>query len=1199
YLNSDDNGALEALFTTYHLEDWLALSHQLIKAMLPLGFLSSFIIKRQLGLEGLSHLLSTESDAYHQNQFFFSTAIQKQAKNEAFNYFLLKETLLDDPLTMTPVLADFLDDQTAVVLKNFKDAAGISIAELDPFNHEAFVKSDYWFTYLYPFISLPNIGKQLADFIYNALASSHHDPASLLAREAEVMEIFDHLPHQHLAHLLCQLFVDVPEATSAKVHKMPPAGAPRPKVSMILLDWECREYFQALHWLQKQTVPREDYELIWVELYNRVAPEAMELADMVVTCGQEGVYHKHKGYNEGLIRARGELITVCDSDAVFPPDFIASVIEAFELAQQPDGKPLVLMHHEGRSPQLYPDDKLKSYEEISRYYWVSLWPNAGACMTVRMRDALIYGGFDEHETYRGYICGPYELGWRLINAGIPQYWHESCFLWHFAHPHSNQPDNASDWNEIVSQHIEHHAADAVAAFSRGEMQPKQEHPVIFQRRMDLRRIGSKYERRYAWFNPLLLPTALGAAPALAPSVEHEGPLVSAIVTTYRSERFMRSLLEDLEQQTIADQLEIVIVDSNSPEHESEIVAEFMQKYSNIVYVKTEKRENSHVSLNQCIQMAKGKYITLANTDDRHVPDAFERMVAAMEARPDVALVYADIAVTKNEEDITLNRPLDEAEVVAYYRWPEFSPVGFFAQCYAGPQPMWRRSVHDRHGYFDPEFWSAGDYEFWLRLVAGGELFLHLPAVLGIMLLTSSSNSNMNIKLSQDEGLLCRQRYWPRHWGKMPKPEAAHMYLPEIYNQGQPENYPSTELVSVLIRVDRRPDLLLESLASIMGQNYPSLELLILNASEVDVERSLQNMRLPAVTIFNARGMAPELARNLCLKMASGRYVFYINSGDRWHGNHLLTHLKALADHTFVYSEAFRLPQRQTNAFLERLARDVNNTPDFNQSTVMGHFVATTAMSHHRSLVDSLPLYPEFFSSEAELERWRELEAMRRAELFASQAWRYQDWDLQLLAAGQLEPLRLRTVTCEYVEAEQVPDSPQGLAERIKASATLMAQDSLEPQVPDLSLVIPLRNQGGVLNALLEDVVMAVPEDLEAELVMIDQGSGDQTPGLLNELSGDIRTLRLLQSVAPLELLRKGLGAASGRRVVLLRDPAALKGFDALPEEDGIWSLSGSEWIQLKEPNLEANWYQYKALAASAPSWKSWLLDQSQAKAAVK
>ncbi|HEY9840521.1 MAG TPA: glycosyltransferase, partial [Candidatus Obscuribacterales bacterium] len=271
------------------------------------------------------------------------------------------------------------------------------------------------------------------------------------------------------------------------------------------------------------------------------------------------------------------------------------------------------------------------------------------------------------------------------------------------------------------------------------------------------------------------------------------PLVSALVSSYAAGRFMRGLLEDLEAQTLADQLEIVIVDSNSPENEGEIVAEFQQRYDNIVYLRTEERENSHVSLNRCLQLARGKYVTLANTDDRHVPDAFERLAALLEARTDAALAYADIALTKNEEDIICNRRQEDAEIMAYFRWPEFNPLSFFQQCYAGPQPMWRHSLHDKHGGFDPEFFYAGDYEFWLRLVSRGEIFVHLPAVLGTMLHTISSNSNANVDALGEESERARQRYWPPQMGPVPKKDGpAYLKLAEPYAQNQPERYPTKE-----------------------------------------------------------------------------------------------------------------------------------------------------------------------------------------------------------------------------------------------------------------------------------------------------------------------------------------------------------------------------------------------------------------------
>ena len=76
--------------------------------------------------------------------------------------------------------------------------------------------------------------------------------------------------------------------------------------------------------------------------------------------------------------------------------------------------------------------------------------------------------------------------------------------------------------------------------------------------------------------------------------------------------------------------------------------------------------------------------------------------------------------------------------------------------------MWRRSLHERFGRFDPSFRSAGDYEFWLR-ISGQAKFLHVPQVLGLFLDAPGSLSHGRT-VNDAETELARERYWPKEWG---------------------------------------------------------------------------------------------------------------------------------------------------------------------------------------------------------------------------------------------------------------------------------------------------------------------------------------------------------------------------------------------------------------------------------------------------
>jgi len=144
------------------------------------------------------------------------------------------------------------------------------------------------------------------------------------------------------------------------------------------------------------------------------------------------------------------------------------------------------------------------------------------------------------------------------------------------------------------------------------------------------------------------------------------PLVSAIVSTYNSERFIRGCIEDLEAQTIADRIEIIVIDSASPQNEGAIVAELQQQYPNIRYTRTAERETLYKAWNRAIEQARGRYITNANTDDRHRRDALEVLVRTLDENRDAAFAYGDALVTLEE-----NTTWDAVDPVMQVRWPAF------------------------------------------------------------------------------------------------------------------------------------------------------------------------------------------------------------------------------------------------------------------------------------------------------------------------------------------------------------------------------------------------------------------------------------------------------------------------------------------------------------------------------------------------
>lgn len=238
-----------------------------------------------------------------------------------------------------------------------------------------------------------------------------------------------------------------------------------------------------------------------------------------------------------------------------------------------------------------------------------------------------------------------------------------------------------------------------------------------------------------------LPATLAALEVVlaAPPSSTDRPRVTAIVATWSSERFIRGCLDDLLAQTLwaRGQLEIVVVDTASPEGESAIVREYQARHGSdrIRLVRTEDRRGMYAAWNLGVSAARGTYLTNANADDRHRPDALEVLASALDSDPSVHLVYSDCAVSTEANATWQEAPKDRV-----YRYPEYRPADALLHFQFGIHPMWRRSVHEKIGMFDDSFRAAGDWDFNLRFALAGLVARKVDQALGLYYLATTTVS---------------------------------------------------------------------------------------------------------------------------------------------------------------------------------------------------------------------------------------------------------------------------------------------------------------------------------------------------------------------------------------------------------------------------------------------------------------------------
>lgn len=199
----------------------------------------------------------------------------------------------------------------------------------------------------------------------------------------------------------------------------------------------------------------------------------------------------------------------------------------------------------------------------------------------------------------------------------------------------------------------------------------------------------------------------------------DGCAVSILTSLYMGGDYIRKFLENITSQTIfRDHCELIIVDACSPEDESLVIAEFRDRFPNIVYKRYDTRVGIYEAWNIAAKLARGRYCTNANLDDLRREDSLEIQAATLDSLPFVDVTYQEVLYSfegqVSFDELAAHDLKTSLPIISRHNLMEFnSPHN---------APMWRRSLHDDIGYFDEALRSAGDYEFWMRCLLHGKSF---------------------------------------------------------------------------------------------------------------------------------------------------------------------------------------------------------------------------------------------------------------------------------------------------------------------------------------------------------------------------------------------------------------------------------------------------------------------------------------------
>lgn len=208
-----------------------------------------------------------------------------------------------------------------------------------------------------------------------------------------------------------------------------------------------------------------------------------------------------------------------------------------------------------------------------------------------------------------------------------------------------------------------------------------------------------------------------------------GYRASIIISLYNAADKLRSFLGALSNQTMvkSGQAELIFIDSASPSDDYHVFKE-SRDISGMaaVYARTRKRETIQCAWNRGIALSRAPYLCFLGVDETILPDCLEILAAELDSDPALDWAQSNSLVTQVDSDGTWRD-----DIMMYDRAGYRQDLVYLEKCYLSwVGALYRRSIHERFGYYDPSFGAAGDTEFKLRLLPSIKTKF-IPKMLGV------------------------------------------------------------------------------------------------------------------------------------------------------------------------------------------------------------------------------------------------------------------------------------------------------------------------------------------------------------------------------------------------------------------------------------------------------------------------------------
>ena len=247
------------------------------------------------------------------------------------------------------------------------------------------------------------------------------------------------------------------------------------------------------------------------------------------------------------------------------------------------------------------------------------------------------------------------------------------------------------------------------------------------------------------------------------------PLISVAMPVYNGEMYLAEAIDSILAQTFID-FELIIIDDGSTDNSLLVLQEYQMRDSRIRLISRDNR-NLVTTLNEIIDLARGKWIARMDQDDIALPQRFERQLQWIE-KTDADICGSWVELFGTTRKRILKHPKTDAAIKMEM---------LFSTPFAHPTVMMKRELVKNLRY-DKNWEKCEDYDLWERAAHSGLKMTNIPEVL---LLYRQHSTQVSSSAALHQQLLTqkiRRRYWTFIFDSM---KLEQKWIDDVLNLREP------------------------------------------------------------------------------------------------------------------------------------------------------------------------------------------------------------------------------------------------------------------------------------------------------------------------------------------------------------------------------------------------------------------------------